>query len=548
MKKNTKKMKVKKIVNSINFRLIFFIIMILLFSNAVACIIGYVEINKSMKDVYFEYALNVANTANDFIDGSNIEKYISDTEYYKNESNYLETLENLDHLCQKQEVTLLYVITFKGNNYNNFYSVFNVVIENNPYGYTPWELGFSRESTSDYIKIYQDLYEKNIENGLVVRTSNLNGKPPHITALSPVLDNNGDVVAITCVQREMSGLQSLLSNFLRINTLTMLGNLVILVCLGILYCIKQFSNPVKKIILEAKRFAGSGTISEENISTISKITELNTIWKSLRHLETDVVNNAKTLEKLTSERERIAAELNLATKIQQTMIPSVFPPFPERNDIDLFGLMSPAKEVGGDYFDFYLLDEDHLALTIGDVSGKGVPAALFMMVTKILTSNLATLINDPAKVLEELNNKISNNNQEDMFVTVWFAILEISTGKVIAANAGHEDPIIISKDRKAKVYETKHGLAIGCFPNMKYKNHEYTLEKDEMLLVYTDGVTEAINHKNEQFGIKGILEVSNNNICNSTKELVNNIKISIDSFCGETPQFDDITMLVIKRK
>ena len=540
--------KFKKLINSINFRFIFIIIFILLLSNAVACIIGYVEINDAMKRTYYEYALNVSNTANDFLDGDKLNDYLSDVEKYKNDAEYLETVDDLDHLCQEQKITLLYVIVVdKESNYDNFYSVFNAVSENNPYGYTPWELGYHRNSTDEYIDIYKNIYEKKMENGVVVRTKNLNGKPPHITAISPVYDSSGEVVALTCVQREMNELNSLLTNFVQKNTLTSFLNLILFVFLGIIYCIKQFSNPVKKIIDESKRFSKTNTVDESNNKSISRITEINSIWKSLHHLETDVVNNANSLEKLTKERERISTELNLAKKIQMTMIPSVFPPFPERNDMDLFGLMSPAKEVGGDYFDFYLLDDDHLALTIGDVSGKGVPAALFMMVTKILTSNLASLINDPAKILEALNDKISANNQEDMFVTVWFGILCLSTGKIICANAGHEDPIIISKEGKAHVYETKHGLAIGCFPNMKYKNYEFTLEKNETLLVYTDGVTEAINDKNVQFGIQGIIDVIDKELKSNTNELIKEIKSSIDEFSAKTPQFDDITMLAIKR-
>lgn len=541
--------KFRKLINSINFRFIFFIVIILLLSNAVACVIGYVEINEAMKNTYYEYAINAADTANDFIDGAMLDDYLADVDYYKQDSEYLEILYNLNHVCQKQKITLLYVIVVDQEaNYDNFYSVFNTVIDDNPYGYTPWELGYHRESNDEYISIYKDLYEKKIENGVVTRTKDLNGKPPHITALSPVFDSNGNVVAITCVQREMNELNSLLSSFLRKNTLTTFANLAILVFFGVLYCIKQFSNPVKKIITESKRFASSNIVLVDNVKSVSSITELNSIWRSLQHLENDVVNNTNLLEKLTAERERIATELNLATKIQMTMIPSVFPPFPEREDIDLFGLMHPAKEVGGDYFDFYLLDDDHLALTIGDVSGKGVPAALFMMVTKILTSNLATLINDPAKILEALNNKISSNNQEDMFVTVWFAIIELSTGKVICANAGHEDPVIKANDGTAKVYQTKHGLAIGCFPNMKYKNYEFVLEKGETLLIYTDGVTEAINNQNIQFGIEGILAVVNKDSNLSTTDLIKNVKKSIEEFCNETSQFDDITMLAIKRK
>ena len=545
-------MRFKKIINNINFRMISFIVVILLISNAVACIIGYVDINTSMESIYYESAINTVNSSLEFIDGDKINYYLDEVDKdpnFKNNSEYLDSLKNIDNICQSQKVILLYVIAVdKDSNYLKYRSVCNAVLENNDGGYTPWELGFENTTTnSEYQEIYRKMYEEGLEEGIVVRTKNLNGKMPHITALVPVHNSSDEVVAIACCQRQMTELNGTVNGFLFKNTLITFINLTILVLLGTLYCIRQFTNPVNRIIKEAKRFSDENTILADDKS-ISRITELNDVWKSLMRLEHNVDRYTNSLASLTAERERISAELELATKIQMAMLPNVFPAFPEIKEIDLYAIMHPAKEVGGDYYDFFLLDDDHLVLTIGDVSGKGVPAALFMMGTKILTNNLAIMIQDPAKILEELNNKILENNQEDMFVTVWLAILEISTGRVVYANAGHEDPVIRSSDGRTRVFETKHGLAVGCFPGIKYKNYEFTLEVGDSLFIYTDGVTEATNSNNQLFGMDRIIDNISNNNCDSATEMINDMRKSIDEFIGDAPQFDDITMLAIKRK
>ncbi len=208
--------------------------------------------------------------------------------------------------------------------------------------------------------------------------------------------------------------------------------------------------------------------------------------------------------------------------------------------------MTPAKEVGGDFYDFFLIDDDHLGMVMADVSGKGVPAALFMMMSKILVNNYAMMDGHPAKVLEKVNTQICKNNDEEMFVTVWFGVLEISTGKVTAANAGHEYPIIKKADGGFELFKDKHGFVIGGMDGMRYKEYEFRLEKGGTLFLYTDGVAEATNANNELFGTDRMLEALNKDSEASPKELLTNMKTAVDEFVGEAPQFDDLTMLGVK--
>lgn len=252
------------------------------------------------------------------------------------------------------------------------------------------------------------------------------------------------------------------------------------------------------------------------------------------------------ITQITKEKERIGTELELARKIQANMLPSIFPPFPERTEFEIYATMTPAKEVGGDFYDFFLIDDDHLGMVMADVSGKGVPAALFMMMSKILINNFAMQGGSPARVLEQTNEVICRNNEQDMFVTVWFGIMEISTGVITAANAGHEYPMIKKANGDYELFKDKHGFVVGGMDGIKFKEYQITLEKGGTLFLYTDGVPEATNSDKELFGTDRMIEVMNKHKDCDPTELLQKIKAEVDGFVGEAEQFDDLTMLCIK--
>lgn len=239
------------------------------------------------------------------------------------------------------------------------------------------------------------------------------------------------------------------------------------------------------------------------------------------------------------------AELNVASTIQQDMLPSIFPAFPERREFDIHALMNPAKEVGGDFYDFFLIDEDHLAMVIADVSGKGVPAALFMVIAKTLLKNRVLLGGTPGEIFYDVNEQLCENNQADMFVTVWLGIMEISSGIVIASNAGHEYPAIQNENGEFELFYDEHGFVLGAMAGMSYTDYTFCLKKGSRLYVYTDGVAEAVDSGNRLFGTDRMLEALNREQQAKPNRILENVKLAIDSFAGETPQFDDITMLCL---
>ena len=225
------------------------------------------------------------------------------------------------------------------------------------------------------------------------------------------------------------------------------------------------------------------------------------------------------------------------------MLPRIFPPFPQKKEIDLFASMTPAKEVGGDFYDFFLTDDDHLALVIADVSGKGVPAALFMVISKTLIKNRAMQGGTPAQILADVNNQLCEGNEADMFVTCWLGIFELSTGKMTAASAGHEFPAVCGPDRKFELFRDKHGFVLAGMEGARYRDYEMQLERGGSIFVYTDGVPEATDVNGEMFGTDRLLEALNRRPDKKPAEFLNEVGSAVKEFTGEAPQFDDITMI-----
>ena len=251
---------------------------------------------------------------------------------------------------------------------------------------------------------------------------------------------------------------------------------------------------------------------------------------------------------LALEKERIGAELALASRIQLSALPKDDPSFPERDEFELYASMTPAKEVGGDFYDYFLIDDDHLGLVIADVSDKGVPAALFMMVAMSLIRNAAMSAENecsPAKVLANVNKQLCSRNPEEMFVTVWLGILEISTGKLTASNAGHEHPAIKSAGGSFELLKDKHGFVLGGMDMMNYREYEVLLEPGSKLFVYTDGATEATNAQGEFFGAERIIDTLRACEERPASEIVKTVREQVLKFTGSAPQFDDLTMLCL---
>lgn len=252
--------------------------------------------------------------------------------------------------------------------------------------------------------------------------------------------------------------------------------------------------------------------------------------------------------RLETEKERMTAELDVATKIQASMLPQHFEIFEKKGLFSVYANMEPAREVGGDFYDCFQVDDDHMAVAIADVSGKGVPAALFMVIAKTLIKTKAKGILSPGRVLEEVNREIYDTNEEDMFVTLFLGILELSTGKFVCANAGHNPPIHLHKDGRAEYFSIKQNFILGVMPGMTFEENVVQLEENDKIFLYTDGITEAIDEKNEFYGEERLLaQLQNPQVAGmSVKTLLDYVKEQLNFFTGNTEQEDDITMLAFQ--
>jgi len=412
---------------------------------------------------------------------------------------------------------------------------------------------FELGSVSPYIEGMYPILDEMLRTGVPSVSMELSMKKGadrnFVHVFEPVY-SKGELVMFVGVSMQW---KDLISSVLSMSLLVAVVTSILFLILGML-----FLHLLKKVVLVPLRdekhiineYKENKNVAEtvDALSYISSENEIQELAEDFSSMVLELEHHMDYIKNITAEKERIGAELSLATKIQADMLPSIFPAFPNRNEFDIYASMTPAKEVGGDFYDFFLVDDDHLCLVMADVSGKGVPAALFMMASKSILQNNAMLGKSPAEILRDTNNTICVSNKEDMFVTVWLGILEISTGKLLAANAGHEYPVTREPDGEFALFKDEHGFVIGGMEDVEYKEYEIRLSPGSKLFVYTDGVPEATNREEKMFGTDRMIDALNRNTEAAPQEVLENIRKAVDTFVEEAEQFDDLTMLCLEYK
>ncbi len=370
------------------------------------------------------------------------------------------------------------------------------------------------------------------------------------SASAPVFDEDGNVICMVLVDISMEKISSARQNFLMQIAFIITVTAAVMLIIILFITDKTLLKPIGKLSTAAKNYIGDEK-SEQSVFEPLKIKtgdEIEDLYDSLKQMENDIHSYIKEVTAITAEKERIGAELDVARHIQASMLPCIFPAFPERHEFDIYASMTPAKEVGGDFYDFFLVDDDHLAMVMADVSGKGVPAALFMMISKTLIKSAAQNGLSPKEVLEKVNNQLCENNEAEMFVTVWLGILEISTGKMKCANAGHEYPAVMRKGGDFELFKDKHGFVLAGMDGARYREYELELNIGDRIFVYTDGVPEATDCTNTLYGTDRMLDGLNRAKSGSCRQLLEALHNDVNSFVGSADQFDDITMLCLEIK
>ena len=537
--------KIKKLRSNMAFNITAVIMLLLIAFGTFVCVAGIWKFSSAFDDEYSNTTYHIADTAASLVNGDHIKEYLAGQQ----EEEYNRTKRILNAYCTRMSVSLVYVIDVDQSDYGRFVSVFNAVDNSvDDSNYKEWERGYQRETTNEnYRSAYIDIYEGESPYEIIYRFNPGPGLHQHITMIVPVKNSEGKVAALLCVQRPISELASAIGSFVTYIVIAALILSVIVVQFLARFLRKWVVGPIRTISNEATRFARENTKGKE-LGDVSKYEEIYNLSRSIDKMETDMVKYVDNLTLVTAERERIGTELSFAKQIQYSSLPTKFPAFPDRGEFDVYAYMRPAKEVGGDFYNFILVDNDHLAMWIGDVSDKGVPAALFMMAINIMISLRTSMGGTPAQIMEHVNDRVCEHNGENLFVTIWLGILEISTGKLTFVNAGHEDPAVCHKDGEFELYKTRHNIAVGIEPGMVYKDYELQLGKGDKIFIYTDGVPEATDPYDKLFSTDRMTQALNECRDGSPQELLENINKRVKEFVGDRTQFDDLTMLGLELK
>ncbi len=400
------------------------------------------------------------------------------------------------------------------------------------------------EDYAKYITIW-NAYKQNM--GLMSPLVTDNSYGYNYTGISVILDEGGEAIAEIQYILDMSEVRSYLNSFLLRMILISFGVTVLIIIAYIFFVRSMVTMPLSRLTRFTEDITRTSSFKGRRID-IKTGDEIESLSQSFNFMLKELEEYILNLSKITAEKERIGAELDVARHIQKSMLPCIFPAFPTHPEFDIYATMTPAKEVGGDFYDFFSIDDNHLAFVMADVSGKGVPAALFMMISKTLIKSAAQNGLGPKDVLEKVNNQLCENNEAEMFVTLWLGIMEISTGIMKCANAGHEFPAIKRNNGEWELYKDRHGFVLAGMENSRYREYELEFQPGDRLFVYTDGVAEATDSNNCLYGTDRMINALNRAGDRSSEELLEFLHSDIDTFVGEADQFDDITMLTLEVK
>ena len=434
---------------------------------------------------YAEWVMLVGKGVAKCIDGERVRDYLATG---RKDAHYEDVRRILAHFWKESGCKYLFVIVPRGDEFVYAWDVGDPKVQ------SVRDLGEREDDfEADEIRLYRDVFRQKIEFGCFIHRSKTYGYL--MSAAVPIMGADGRPVALVCVDIPMNDVDRRIDSIV-LGVALMTLAVVLLGLAGYYFFVSRF------IVSPAER-------------------------------------------QIAAEKERIHAELNVARKIQADALPNEFPAFPGRTDFDVYALMDPAKEVGGDFYDFFLVDETHLAIVIGDVSDKGVPAALFMMTTKTLLKARASRGGTPAEILRDVNDRLCEGNRSGMFVTVYLAILDLGTGECHSANAGHEHPALRRKGGRFELVKYAHDPMLGLVPNLSYSDRTFRLSSGDTLLVYTDGVPEAKDSGGRAYGMGQMTDALNRANDGSPAGLLNALRADIRTFVGNAPQFDDITLLAV---
>ena len=517
--------------------------------SATATVLSYRTYANTMDEHYEKMAIDLAETAVSMLDSSKIQRY---AETLEKDADYEEQKNILSQLIEANDAAqyLYILVPENGPNVKIGDPIYDIMDTDPEVAFATIEPAYIEVDVGENL-----VYISETDYGWLC------------SALVWMYNDQGEGYAMMSVDISMNDVMADRMDFLRVVLFAILLAMVAACVILVLLVNRFVVNPINQVARAALQYVSDRRTSEgrsastgvrristgedgEECSAISKLNirtgdEIQALSEAIKTMELEINEYIQDLTTVTAEKERIGAELNVATQIQADMLPRIFPAFPEREEFDVYATMNPAKEVGGDFYDFFLVDDDHLAVVIADVSGKGVPAALFMVIAKTLIKNHAQNQEAPGTVFTQTNEQLCEGNDAGLFVTGWMGVLEISTGKFVYVNAGHNPPLLKRAGGTFEWLKSRPGFVLAGMEGVRYRENTLQLEPGDRLYLYTDGVTEATNSHEELFGDERLQNALNEYMDLPVEQFLPKIKECIDAFVGDADQFDDITMLAL---
>ena len=528
-----------------------------------AAAVGYDVYAGTMDAHYQMLAMNVSKTAASLVNAEEVGELVAQVmeiyrkdpaPTYDSDEEWAEYLSQYTGISEQESFTTLYDTLYKIKTASNVLSLYISYMDSESMtgiyiiDADKTETGCP---TGTWDIIYPQNYEamKHPENGFEAYITDTEEYGWLCSAGAAVLDDSGKAVAHVFTDISMESVMADRQAFLMRLCAILIGITTVITLALIKVVNTALVKPINSLASAASSYVEAkeeGEVSALALLDIHTGDEVENLSHALKRMERDINGYIENLTHVTAEKERIGAELSVATHIQASMLPCIFPAFPNRREFDIYATMTPAKEVGGDFYDFFLVDDDHLAVVIADVSGKGVPAALFMVIAKTLIKDHTQSGKPPEEVFTEVNRQLCEANDENLFVTAWMGVLEISTGKLVYVNAGHNPPVIGRKNGETEFLRSRPGFVLAGLDFTKYRAGSLELMPGDLLYLYTDGVTEAMNTAQELYGEERLKRTLDANVSAAPEEIFKAVKKDLDDFVADAPQFDDITMLAMR--
>ena len=495
------------------------------------CVVGYTEITDLYTEAFTQDALTAAHMAARLVDGDAAQRYL---ETKTKDAAYEETMERISLV--KEALNLKYVYVFYPGE-DGYHYVFDAPAD---YDTVPvYELGDVQpyELTTNHIR---RLISEGGETPELLVTRSSEGYVG--TVFVAINDSTGKPAALVGVDVSMDRLEQKRWQYVRSSILWSVLVVVVMVAIYLSYLQRRLVQPIRKLTVGVDGYLQAEQRPDSIAVDIRTNDEVQTLSEAFTHMTHDLNHYIDNLQNVTAEKERIQTELDVATEIQMSILPRIFPPFPECKDFQIYATIDPAKEVGGDFYDFFRLDDHRLCVVVGDVSGKGVPAALFMMIAKTLIKTEAQQCSSLAEVFAAVNRQMAENNERSMFVTALLAVLDTDAHTLTYVNAGHNPPLVCRADGSYEWLQMRRSLPLAAMPNMHCREESIPFDNGDVIFLYTDGVTEALNPSQELYGELRLQEALNQ-APRLPEAMIAHVTASLSAYVSGAAQADDITMV-----